>query len=286
MSRNINERLEPNTTIEIDALIKAPDALSAYPVFRFIDTGGSQVTPNVGKIKVEHSIDGLKWYLFNNGSIDLAQGAVGEMYFNGNISYVRITTSELTGIDYIDFTLHLDDLSQSPHLVVIADTFISRNIKRGRQFALTYELEIPATEKRYFSAVTGDDIVSLKVRQVNTDGGMRYLAYKNSTFVNGSPLPVDNLNGLSTRISKTKFYDVPLPPTVLGTPIPSTRIRSPSGVGANRQPGIFGGLDIERIIPPNVEQLIEIENKDNKTIFVVVEYSYYEGPIQQLPEDI
>lgn len=286
MSRNINRRIQPNTQRVIDVLSETPYAMGAYPVLFFYDAQGDQVSPSVGTLLVEHSVDGQRWQAITNGSVDFSLGVVGEMFRNGRISKIRITTTGLAGVDFIDVNLHVEYDAQQPHETVIADTFLARNIKRGRQFAFSYEIEIPAGATRYFSAITGEELVSLKVRQVNTDGGMRYLAYKNSTFINGAELPTDNLNGLSSRTSKTKFYSVPVAPTTLGTPIPSTLIRSPSGVGNNRQPGIFGGLDIERIIPTNNSQLIKLDNLDNATIFVVIEFSYYEGPVSQLPEDM
>lgn len=285
MSRNINRRIQPNTEHVIDVLSETPYAMGAYPVLLFYDAQGDHVSPSVGTLLVEHSVDGQRWQAITNGSVDFSLGVVGEMFRNGRISKIRITTTGLAGVDFIDVNLHVEYDAQQPPETVIADTFLARNIKRGRQFAFVHELSIPSGETRYLAAITGNELVSLKLRQITTNGGMRYTPRRNATFVeDASPLPTTNLNGLSSRQAQTQFYTVTAAPTNEGQQF--DLLRSASGVGNNRILGVFGESDIERIIPPNNRSLLKFENLDNSAIFVVIEFSYYEGPTAQLPEDM
>lgn len=283
MSRNINRRIQPNTTLTIDVLDEVPNGASLFPVLLFYNSQAQQISPVGGILLIEHSVDGVRWQPITNGSVDLSLGVVGEMFRNGRISQVRITTSGMSNVDYIDVNLFVESESHQPPETVIADSFIARNIKRGRQFSFSHELSIPAGESRYLAAITGNELVSLKLRQITTNGGMRYTPRREATFVeDANPLQTNNLNGLSSRQSQTQFYTVTAAPTNQGQPF--DLLRSASGVGNNRILGVFGESEIERIIPPSSRSLLKFENLENAAIFVVIEFSYYEGPISQLPE--
>lgn len=283
MAKNINVQYEPNTTNVYTVSEHTPYGMSCFPAVRFYDEDGFPVYPSQGVMTIEHSLDGIVWDMFTFGQVDFAQGRVSAPFLNGRVSLLRLTTEGLTGVTTVDVNYHIED-TQRPYQTVVADTYISRNVKRGRQFYFFQEIELAANETKYFAVITGADVVSLKFRQLITDGAIRYTPRSGATFteVNLPLTTVVNLNGLSTNTSKTTFHAVSGAPANQGTPF--DLIRSPEGQGNQRHLGLFGESDLERIIAPGTRILLKFENLENKAIFAVIEYSYYEGPVEILPE--
>ncbi|UZV41198.1 hypothetical protein vBVpaMR16F_132 [Vibrio phage vB_VpaM_R16F] len=157
--------------------------------------------------------------------------------------------------------------------------FTEANVKNGTQFTISEEIPILTGQTVYRGLKTpsdGNDTL-VKTRVINTDGGMRYTPHSDHT---GTAVGTDksnlivNLNSKSSNVSNCQYYDI----TSVTSEGPFFDvIRSTSGVGSNRQQGIFSGLGIERVLNQDTEYLLKFENLDNKDIYVVFSVTFYVG---------
>lgn len=274
----IDRQLTPNSTTTIELFSPLTEVLSCYPVFEFVDSAGDKVAPTVGTVRVEISQDGLTWQNMLNGLFDYTRPKAGMAYHNGYVRFMRITSSALVGIIAVNFKLHLNYHAQHAADNIVAESFVSRNIKRGRQFNFFTEIALAANETKYIASVTGDETVTLKFRLLTTDGGMRYTPRSGAAFTQGTEITtVRNPNGYSDRVSKTKFYNAN---AVINEGVAFDLVRSSVGQGNQRLSSVFGGsIDYETIIKPATQSLLKFENLESKAVYVVLELSYYEGPV-------
>lgn len=192
-------------------------------------------------------------------------------------SKITVTDGELP-FSYSDNGL--DPRVYTGYQGLTTQSFIEANVKNGTQFGITYEVQITAGSKAYAAIKTPTDTnVLIKTRLLSTDGGMRYMPRIGAVFTpDTTVIPSFNLNGQSANTSQLVANTVTAGNvTSLGTAFDV--IRSASGTGSNREQGIFGTQGIERVLPKDTNILLEFENLDNKTIFVVYAVTWYEGPL-------
>lgn len=165
--------------------------------------------------------------------------------------------------------------------------YVEANVKHGRQFNIVFEVTVPTGSVTYAAFTTntvasGFDTV-IKSRIISTDGGMRYTPRVGATgIVAGTPVPIINLNARSATVSQNSAY---LVTAVSSEGVPFDIVRSASGVGSNREQGIFQSPGIERILDRNSTYLIKFENLDNKDIYIVYTITFYEGILDIYPDE-
>lgn len=163
---------------------------------------------------------------------------------------------------------------------ITTQSFVEANVKNGVQFTFTIEMDLAASETRYYSFNTGSNDTIIKTRLLSTDGGARYTPRRNATYTLGTLQDIIvNLNGKSSNTSNSSLYTVPIG-NVTNDGERIDVVRSASGSGtAQRLSSIFDSEGIERILVPNSQYLLKFENLETKSIFIIFSLTWYEGPL-------
>lgn len=160
---------------------------------------------------------------------------------------------------------------------VNVQNYTESNVKLGLQHGLTVELSLTAGQTKYLTFKTpAVDNVILKTRFITTDGGMRYRPRKNVVVTNdGLVQPSTNFNGQSANVAGSV---VRLGPSVItNAGVPFDIVRSANGQGGQKEPGVFAGDGLERVLAKDTTYLLEFENTDNITIYIIYSITWYEG---------
>lgn len=173
---------------------------------------------------------------------------------------------------------------------LVAIPSVEMNIRRGNQFSWTWYLpSLAAGATVYAGFVVGPTHkVIIKTRAMATDGGVTYQAYGDSTFTfnPANEIPNINLNGDSAEVSDLKVYELSAGEiTDIGTVLPGGIIRSAEGQGNQTEQGVFSDVGIERILRRDQRNVISITNDDSKTNYVVLDITWYEGPVIPGPDN-
>lgn len=218
----------------------------------------------------------------------VGEGSVSDLTFAGtktlwakSFGLGNATLSIYTGNTFV-FGGDLDPRVYTGNQGLTIQPFTEANVKNGTQFTITEEIVIttgsPIVYRGLKTPNNGNDVL-VKTRVINTDGGIRYTPHSSHT---GTVIGADksstivNLNSKSSNVSNCQYYEI----TSVSTEGPFFDvIRSTTGVGSNRQQGIFSGLGIERVLEQDTEYLLKFENLDNKEIYVVFSVTFYVGPL-------
>lgn len=219
----------------------------------------------------------------------VGEGSISDLTFAGtktlwakSFGLGNATLSIYTGNTFV-FGGDLDPRVYTGYQGLTIQPFTEANVKNGTQFTISEEIPILTGQTIYRGLKTpndGNDVL-VKTRVINTDGGMRYTPHSGHTGTvigDDKTSTIVNLNSKSSNVSNCQYYEI----TSVTSEGPFFDvIRSATGVGSNRQQGIFSGLGIERVLEQDTEYLLKFENLDNKEIYVVFSITFYVGPLSQ-----
>lgn len=164
-------------------------------------------------------------------------------------------------------------------------------VARGTGYYTYWEnTAVPAlTGKSYAKFVTpADRFVGLLFREVTTDRERVfyrvYTGFTNATT--GAPIRIGNLRAGSANVSTSQFNVVTSTPNLAGTTVVTTLPIFGAVNAGNRASGSLVSNNVFRLIPPNTEFLLEIDNQSAEATYVLVELNFLELPTIVVPDEL
>lgn len=253
-------------------------------------TYACQSFPIAGTVKLEYQTTASsQWNLAvgSNGQTSTQQASVQaswEVY--GPISAIRLTFAGLSGgsgcalaVMHMENRGHPFGVYQGIRALTVQD-YNSTNSKRGVQYeASTVNASIAAGGTLDILMVTGAQPVIIKNRIVDTTSTLgEYHKYKSPTAVQGSAIPVYNMN-TNPSVAVPNTMQLYLASSVSAT---GTEIAAPLyvvGTSGNGQSviGTYQSAGNERILQANTTYLARFKNTGAGTCVVAVSFLWFEG---------
>lgn len=168
---------------------------------------------------------------------------------------------------------------------ITTTNFVELNVKRGNQFGtISKSGPLTLTSSEYWLFKTGPDPIILKRRILKTNSNeVNWYVYNNPVITtNGTAQSIGNYNEVTPKTPAVQFYK---------SPTFSSKGNSyiidyvPGGVNVGgRSNGGLAEEGFERILAPNKNYLIEIQNSGDNPVTYQLRLDWYEGPIVPLGE--
>ena len=164
-------------------------------------------------------------------------------------------------------------------------------VARGTGYYTYWEnTAVPAlTGKAYAKFVTpADRFVGILFREVTTDHERVfyrvYTGFNNATA--GDTIRIGNLRAGSANVSTSQFNVVTSTPNLAGATVVTTLPIFGAVNAGNRASGGLVSNNVFRLIPPNTEFLLEIDNQSAEATYVLVELNFLELPSIVVPDEL
>lgn len=161
--------------------------------------------------------------------------------------------------------------------------FTEANVKNGTQWELSFENpSLAAGASADAILTTGLSYVLVKSRVIVFTGSeIEVSVYKNTTYTNGTSVPIYNLN---TAIGGVPLSTAKAGVTVvtLGTEVAAKTHAYGTDTNVNQAVGSFNVAGLERVLAPSTNYLLRVTNQSATSIKVAGYITFYEGEISSL----
>lgn len=171
---------------------------------------------------------------------------------------------------------------------ITTTNFIELNVKRGQQFGVVNKsgpVDVDASEYWLFKTSSDPVILKRRILKTNSDEVNWYVYNEPVITDNGATIPVGNYNEFASNTPAVQYFKSPTFSSK-GDSYVTDYIPGSTSVGG-RSGGGLGDEGFERILAPNTEYLIEIENTGSNPLTYQLRLDWYEGDIKPLgPNEI